>query len=391
MKGLPPEERLVSRLATVFGTRRRDVLLGIGDDAAVVAPGKGTLVVTTDLLAENEDFRADSDPRRLGRKAISVNASDLAAMGATPLYATVCLAVPAEADPAWLEAFAQGVRSAANDYGLAVIGGDLSASRLVFISVTAIGRGPAKGVLTRSGARARDTIWISGTIGAGAAGLALLEAGYRLGVESDVTGPRGRRVAEPRGADLARMIRHQADPRAMVQLGKTLAEGGLASAAIDVSDGLAKDLHGLCRASGVGARIDGDKLPLDSALVAVSEVVPFDPRTAALYGGEDYGLLFTVPKRSLAAVDRLAARFALRMIGEIVPGGGVTLVSDSTSVLLPDRGFDHFGASEEPAGGAPARGARRSARPATAAAKKKRVPKARAARPRAPRAPRRGE
>src|SRR5207247_1997370 len=120
---------------SVFATRRRDIRLGIGDDAAVVDPGEGQLVLTTDCLVEDEDFRADADPRALGRKAISVNASDLAAMGATPLYALVTLALPREADPAWLEAFAQGVRSAANDYGMAVVGGDLSASSAVVVSV----------------------------------------------------------------------------------------------------------------------------------------------------------------------------------------------------------------------------------------------------------------
>ncbi len=341
MTRLPPEEVLVSRLASVFATRRRDVLLGIGDDAAVVDPGEGPLVVTTDCLVEDEDFRADADPRRLGRKAISVNASDLAAMGAAPLYALLSLAVPREADPAWLEAFAQGARSAANDTGMVIVGGDLSAARLVVISVTAVGRASQKGVLTRSGARPRDTIWISGTLGAAAAGLALLESGYRLS-DGEVTGPRGRRVAKAKGPELGRLIRHQADPRAAVALGRALADGGLASAAIDVSDGLARDLHRLCRASGVGALVDASQLPIDSALGSVGETVSFDPRAAALYGGEDFGLLFTTPKRKLAAVDRLVSRFALRRIGEIVPGGEVTLVSEGKRALLPDRGFDHF-------------------------------------------------
>jgi len=341
MTKLPPEEQIVSRLATIFATRRRDVLLGIGDDAAVVEPGEGALVVTTDCLVEDQDFRSDADPRRLGRKCISVNASDLAALGATPLYALVSLALPREADPEWLEAFAQGVRSAANDTGMAVVGGDLSASRIVFISVVAIGRAPEKGALTRSGAKPRDTLWISGTLGAAAAGLALLENGYRLN-EGDVTGPRGRKLAKGKGDELRRLIRHHTDPRPAVELGRTLAAGGLASAAIDVSDGLARDLHRLCRASGVGAVVDAAQLPVDSALGVVSELVPFDGRSAALYGGEDFGLLFTSPPRKLAAVDGLASRFALRRIGEIDESGTVTLVSEGRRALLPDRGFDHF-------------------------------------------------
>jgi thiamine-monophosphate kinase len=240
-----------------------------------------------------------------------------------------------------VEAFAQGVRSAANDTGIAVVGGDLSAARQVMISVAAVGRGCARGALTRSGAKPRDTLWISGTLGAAAAGLALLEAGYRV-QEGSVTGPRGRRVASPRADDLGRMIRHQADPRPAVELGRTLADGELASAAIDVSDGLARDLHRLCRASGVGAVVDASQLPLDSGLAAAADAVPFDARAAALYGGEDFGLLFTTPKRKLADVDRLASRFALRRIGEIDGSGEVTLVSEGRRALLPDRGFDHF-------------------------------------------------
>jgi thiamine-monophosphate kinase len=339
---LPPEERIVSRLAGIFATRRRDVLLGIGDDAAVVDPGDGPLVLTTDVLVEDQDFFADTDPRRLGRKCIAVNASDLAAMGATPLYALVALALPKDTDDAWLEEFAQGVKSAANETGMAVVGGDLSASRTVTVSVAAVGRAPEGGALTRSGAKPRDSVWISGTLGAAAAGLALLSHGFRL-VDGAVVGKRGKKAPD----DVRRLIRHQTDPRAAVELGRTLADEGLASAAIDVSDGLARDLHRLCRASGVGAVIDAAQLPLDSALGSVASLVPFDARGAALYGGEDFGLLFTTPKRKSAAVDRLASRFALRRIGEIDGSGEVTLVSEGRRALLPDRGFDHF-AEERP-------------------------------------------
>jgi thiamine-monophosphate kinase len=246
------------------------------------------------------------------------------------------------------------VKSAANETGMAVVGGDLSASRTVTISVAALGRAPEGGALTRSGAKPRDSIWISGTLGAAAAGLALLSNRFRI-VDGAVVGPRGKKAPD----DVRRLIRHHTDPRAAVELGRTLAEDGLASAAIDVSDGLARDLHRLCRASGVGAVIDASQLPLDSALGSVAALVPFDARAAALYGGEDFGLLFTTPKRKLAAVDRLAARFALRRIGEIVASDEVTLVSEGRRALLPDRGFDHF--QEE-----------RPTKPAKKAAKKRR-------------------
>ena len=333
----------MARAKSVFASRRRDVVVGIGDDAAVVK-GSGDLAVTTDVLVLGQDFRADADPRRLGRKALSVNVSDLAAMGATPLWAVLTLGLPRETPTDWFEGFLQGFRSAANDYGVAVVGGDLSATGTTFASVTALGRASAGGVLRRDGAGAGDALFVSGTLGAAAAGLALLEAGFRLGNGdvSKVTAPRGRRLAPPRATEVGRLIRHQTDPRAQVELGKALAEDGLASAAIDVSDGLARDLHHLCRASGVGAVLDAAALPIDSALFDLKGLVTLDPRSAALYGGEDFGLLFSVPKRKLTAVERLSGRFALRRIGTLNDSGQVQLSGDGQSAPLPDAGFDHF-------------------------------------------------
>lgn len=342
MKQLPPEERLVARLSSLFATRRRDVRMGIGDDAAVLAIG-GDAVVTTDTLVSGVDFLPDTDPRRLGRKALNVNLSDLAAMGATPLYALLVLGLPKKTDAHFLDALLEGVRSAATEFGVAVVGGDLSASDTLFASVTAIGRPPRRGVLTRSGARPGDALFVSGTLGAAAAGLALLLAGHRLGADGSVRRANGRRLAASKSADVARLIRHQLDPRPQVEVGRALAEGGLASAAIDVSDGFARDLHRLARASGVGARVDLAALPVDSALPGLEGLAPVDPTATALYGGEDFGLLFTVPKRKLDAVEALAGRFALRRVGTIDGTGRVTAFRDHRIAPLPDAGFDHFG------------------------------------------------
>lgn len=341
MSPLPKESVLVERLQALFATRRRDVLLGIGDDTAIVMPS-GPLCLSTDVLVENQDFRTSSDPRLLGRKALNVNLSDLAAMGATPLHALVALGLPREADPAWLEAFAQGLKSAAVEHGVAVVGGDLSASPTVFIAVTVTGRPNGK-PLTRSGASPGDEVFVSGTLGAAAAGLGLLEAGYRIDAEGAVRAPGGRRVAAPRGDDLARLIRHQVNPRPQLELGRALAEGGIASAAIDLSDGLARDLHRLCRASCTGASVEAALLPVDSALFKVIPRVPIDPLKAALMGGEDFGLLFAVPKRKLAAIDRLTRRFPLRRIGTMDGSRKLHLIGPDGGAPLPDAGFDHFG------------------------------------------------
>lgn len=339
--GLPPEDAIVARLASAFATRRRDVKVGIGDDAAVVlAPAR--LAVTTDVLLEDHDFRRDADPRRLGRKAISVNLSDLAATGARPLWAILALGLPKRTKTEWLDALAAGVKEAAFEYGVAIVGGDLSASEKVFVAVTAIGHAPDT-PLTRAGAEPGDALFISGTQGAAAAGLALLEKGYRLSDERVALDPKGRRVPAPRAQEVARLIRHQIDPRPQLELGSTLAAGSLASAAIDVSDGLARDLYRLCRASDVGATVDASLLPVDSALADLGDLAGLDPLAAALYGGEDFGLLFTVPKKKLAEVESLAGRFELRRIGTIDDGAGVRLVRDGRRTPLPDAGFDHFG------------------------------------------------
>jgi thiamine-monophosphate kinase len=341
VKGLPPEDRLVERLASLYRARRRDVLVGIGDDAAVIQ-ASGPLALSNDVLVEGVDFLPDTDPRRLGMKALAVNLSDLAAMGAAPLHALLALGMPPSTGLDWFDAFHEGFRASAAEYGVAVIGGDLSASPTLFASVTVLGRPAAAGILTRSGGKAGDELWISGTLGAAAAGLQLLLGGYRLAGEEGVRGPSGRLLRSPQVSELRRLIRHQLSPRPMVELGTTLAEKSLATAAIDISDGLARDLHRLCRASGTGAVVERDSLPADSAISELAARLRMDPIATALYGGEDYGLLFSVPRPKAASVTRLAGRFALRRIGVLTAGPAVLLAARGRTEPIPDAGFDHF-------------------------------------------------
>jgi len=344
MRRLPAEDVLVGKLQALFATRRRDVLVGIGDDAAVVA-GTGRLVATTDVIVEGQDFRVDADPRRLGRKAMNVNLSDLAAMGASPLWALLALGLPRRTDPAWLDAFAEGVREAAQEHGVAVVGGDLTASAHFFAAVTALGRAPVKRALRRDGARAGDTLFVSGTLGSAAAGFLLLEAGYRLTADKTIRAPGRKRIVPPRSKEIARLIRHQIDPRPMLELGRVLAKEGAVSAAIDLSDGLSRDLHRLCRASGVSATVDLSRLPVDTGLKDLRTLVRLDPLRLALFGGEDYGLLFTVPRRKLALAERLSARFPIRPIGAVDDRhepGTAWLRTPGGERRLPDAGWDHF-------------------------------------------------
>lgn len=340
MKTLPPETDLLRSFERLFATRRRDVRVGVGDDAAVLA-APSSLAVSTDALVEGEDFTGAADPYLVGRKAMNVNLSDLAAMGATPLHALLTLGLPRETPVAWLDGFLDGFRAAAREQAVAIVGGDLTAARERFASVTVLGRVSEEGPLRRGGGGPGDELWVSGTLGAAAAGLSLVLRGYRRDRDGKVTAPRGRRVSPARRDEIARLLRHQLDPRPMVDLGRALAEGGIASAAIDLSDGLARDLHRLCRASGTGAVVETATLPVDSGLPALAEL-PTSPLDLALFGGEDYGLLFAVPPERLGAMKKLAARFAVRRIGRLDGTSKVLLAEAGAFTSLPDRGFDHF-------------------------------------------------
>ncbi len=340
MRTLPPENDLLRRFERLFATRRRDVKVGVGDDAAVLA-APASLAVCTDALVEGEDFTAGTDPYLVGRKALNVNLSDLAAMGATPLHALLTLGLPRETPVEWLDGFLDGFRAAAREQAVAVVGGDLSAALERFASVTVLGRVPAVGPLRRDGAGPGDELWVSGTLGAAAAGLDLVLRGYRRDRDGKVTAPRGGRVSAARRDEIARLLRHLLDPRPMVDLGRALAEEGIASAAIDLSDGFARDLHRLCRASGTGASVERASLPVDSGLATLPGL-PSSPLELALFGGEDYGLLFAVPPARLGAMKKLAARFAVRRVGRLDATSMLVLADAGRFSPLPDRGFDHF-------------------------------------------------
>jgi thiamine-monophosphate kinase len=340
VKTLPTENDLLRRFERLFATRRRDVRVGVGDDAAVLA-APSALAVCTDALVEGEDFTSATDPYLVGRKALNVNLSDLAAMGATPLHALLTLGLPRETPLEWLDGFLDGFRATAREQGVAVVGGDLSASLERFASVTVLGRVTDAGPLRRAGGQPGDELWVSGTLGAAAAGLSLVLRGYRRDRNGEVTAPRGSRVSPARRDEIARLLRHLLDPRPMVDLGHVLAEGGIASAAIDLSDGLARDLHRLCRASGTGASVERESLPIDSGLATLPGL-PSTPLDLALFGGEDYGLLFAVPPAKLPAMRKVAARFAVRRIGRLDGTERVQLSEGGLFTLLPDRGYDHF-------------------------------------------------
>ena len=306
-----------------FFTRpARRAVLGVGDDCAVFAPAPDTqLCVSSDMLVEGRHFLATVPPQRLGHKALAVNLSDLAACGAEPLAFTLALALP-RADEAFLQGFAEGLWALAERHGIELVGGDTTAGPLN-ICITVFGQVPAGCALLRSGARAGDELWVSGTLGDARAALECF---------------RGTLAVDALAFEQLRRAMEQPEPR--VALGQRLR--GIARSAIDVSDGLLGDLAHILHRSSVGARLDADALPRSAALAALAPALQLE---CLLHGGDDYELLFTAAAAQHAAV-RGAAREAgvpVTRIGRIEPGAAL-LVCDGAGRPLEFKagGFDHF-------------------------------------------------
>lgn len=294
------------------------VVVGIGDDAAVVDES-GLLVVAVDTLVGGVHFPPDSPPRSIGHRALAVNLSDLAAMGAMPSYATLALTLPA-ADAAWLEEFAAGFFELAARFDVDLIGGDTTRGPLS-VTVQVLGRAVDEHVLTRAGGHVGDDVYVTGTLGDGAAAIALHA-----------------RSTESREA--AELFRRFSYPEPRIREG--LALRTLASAAIDVSDGLVADLGHLCRQSGCGARIEVERLPLSAELEAAvsgERAVDF-----ALTGGDDYELCFTAPAARAEAVAAVSEDrgVPITRIGALVAGEGVVCYRNGEPMPKALAGYTHF-------------------------------------------------
>lgn len=320
-------ERYFRRPAEAQRVRRTDVPLGIGDDAAVLdVPAGRQLVAALDALVEGRHFPPGCEPRSIGHRALAVNLSDLAAMGATPAWCLLSLTLPA-ADEVFLAGFASGLLDLAEAHGVALVGGDTTGGPLVAV-VQALGTVPAGAALTRGGARAGDLVYVSGTPGDAAAGLRLLL--------DPVTG------AALDDSQRRHLLDRFLYPSPRIALGQALT--GLATACIDVSDGLAADAGRLAAASGCAVQLDMERLPLSPALRSFAGEAT--ARRLALTGGEDYELCFTIPPERAAL---LAARLdnvkcTATRIGTLVVGSGVTVREQGRPVTVDLAGFDHFAA-----------------------------------------------
>lgn len=302
---MPDDPGESSVIAAILRARpaTRGVLVDVGDDAAVLAGG---LVLTNDLLVEGVHFDERLTPADVGWKAVAVNVSDLGAMGARPSWAVLGLSLPRPLDMAWVTAFADGLGAALARWGLSLVGGDTTrSSGPVVVSLTVGGR--AERAVTRSGGRAGDELWVTGTLGAAAAGF-------------------------HRGAGDAAWLRRPEPP---VAFGVAVAEAGLAHAMMDLSDGLATDLPRLAEASGVGALLDPEALPLDPSTSGAP-----DPVEEALSWGEDYQLLLAAPPSAGAPLRALAAETGVRLsrVGRLTAEAGCRLSRGS----WPRPGFSHF-------------------------------------------------
>ncbi len=320
---MPSEFDIIRRY---FTRPVKRALLGVGDDCALIAPEAGALLaVSTDMLVEGRHFLAGADAAKLGHKALAVNLSDLAAMGAAPRYATLALALP-EADEAWLAQFTQGFFQLADAFGVELIGGDTTRGPRN-ISITVMGAVPPELALRRDGAKVGDEVWLSGSTGDAALALAHLSGRIRLA-----------------DAALAHCLARLHTPVPCIALG--LALRGIATSAIDVSDGLVADVGHIAERSGVAVELRYAELPRSRALKACA-----DERLAQeclLAGGDDYELAFTASPDARKRVESLAAELglALARIGSVSAGEpGLVSVYDAAGNIMQiaRKGFDHFG------------------------------------------------
>ena len=302
--------------------------LGVGDDAALLRVAHGMeLAVSTDMLVSGTHFFPGADPFLLGWKTLAVNLSDMAAMGAAPRWAVLSLSLP-EADQPWLEKFSEGFFAMAQQHGVELVGGDTTRGPLN-LCVTIMGEVPHGAALRRSGACADDDIWVSGALGGAALALAHLQGKVRLPA-----------------ADFSACASALHQPQPRVALG--LALRGIASSAIDISDGLLADLGHILECSKLGAEIRADALPLSPALAPLAPVAGGAPGLGmhcALAGGDDYELCFTAPAAQREKIGQLAAELNLPLtcIGVIVPGSGCTVrAADGAVIQTRESGYDHF-------------------------------------------------
>lgn len=333
---MPRESEIISRIRA-SSQRGARVIVGIGDDAAVLRPSENCdLLACCDLSIEGIHFRTDwASPRLIGRKALAVNLSDIAAMGGVPLYATLSIAITGHSSE-YIDQLFSGITDLAEAVGVSIIGGDTSSSPgPMFIDVSVIGECQQGRAVLRSGARPGDLIFVTGRLGASGLGLKLLREGARAAnVESD----------EPVQSAVQEVVRRHLDPEARVAAGRLIGQSGLATAMIDISDGLSTDLSHILEESRCGAVIHAETIPIHPAVTMLAGVRGTEsPLEMALHSGEEYELLFTVPAARRTHFEKLAPHLEvpISLIGEIVEGTGIEMELDGKRSDVKPLGYEH--------------------------------------------------
>lgn len=305
------EVNLIDRITRKV--KNRDVLVGIGDDAAIIRYGKKLQVLTTDCLVEGDHFRCDwFKPVQIGMKAIEINVSDIAAMGGNPRYALISLGLKEDLPVDFVEELYRGMWKACDKYCIDIVGGNMTHSNQIFISVTLVGEVKEKNLTLRSCAKAGDLIFLSGPVGNGRAGLRL----FQNGVE---------------GFDGIK--KRYLEPKARLDFASKIAP--FVNSMIDVSDGLASEIMHICKNSKCGAKIYMDKIPIREDVREVARILNENEYDYALYGGEDFELLYTVSKENINKIDGY-------LIGEITKNREIKIVSYGKEEKLTRFGYDHF-------------------------------------------------
>lgn len=324
---------LIKLLAGQSGADSADgVIRGIGDDCAVFRNRKGrNWLVTTDILFEGVHFDLSwHPPHLLGRKALAVNLSDIAAMGGTPHYALISIGVSDQIDNDFLSGFSAGASEILNEFDCSLIGGDTSRGPALTINVVILGSSAENSEILRSGSVPGENIYVSGPLGSAAAGLEIC----RQGLVPDTLTENDARL----------LVAKHLNPKPRVDLGRFLAATGLVSAMQDLSDGLATDLAHICRQSGVGAEVAAELLPGDDRLEAVCRHLKLEPTVLQTTGGDDYELLFTVKPgkdEKLLALLEKAGTGKIHRIGQTLKGAGVVLTDGASSTDISFQGYQH--------------------------------------------------
>ena len=316
IKDIGGEFALIERIKSKIKLYSKDVVAGIGDDTAVLKYDKNNyLLFTTDMLVENDHFSLKySKPEQIGMKAIEQNVSDIASMGGLPKYAVVSLALPSNIDVEFVDRLYNGINKKSKKYKISIVGGNITHSKEIVVNVALLGFVEKKYLALRSGAKVNDLIFCSGNVGSSSMGLELLRCNFK-----------------------GKSIKKHLEPQSRLDLARKLVKVGINSM-IDISDGVASEVKHICKQSNVGAIIYADKIPISKNTLNDAKKLNKNPLNFALYGGEDFELVFTAPKNKLQQLKK----FNVKVIGEIVDKkNGIKLIKNNKKVNL-QSGFDHF-------------------------------------------------